>query len=63
MSDDWKGESLISAKGTNRRKEATRMVMKIWHRNLKAAGAPNPAAKKHSVFARTAFKQANKIDP
>lgn len=55
MKDDWKGEHLISAKGANRRKEATRMANLIHHRNRRMKGDPNPAAKAHGQFVLTAL--------
>ena len=50
MADDWKGEHLISAKGANRRKEATRMANILYHSQRRIKGAPNPAAKAHAQF-------------
>lgn len=45
--DGWKGEHLISAKGENRRKEATRMANLIHHANRRKQGVPAAGAKKH----------------
>lgn len=45
--ESWKGEHLISAKGANNRKEATRMVNVIYHAKRRGEGAPAAGAKKH----------------
>lgn len=52
--EDWRGEHLISAKGENRRKEATRMANIIWHANRRKAKIPAPAAANHSTFVKIA---------
>jgi hypothetical protein len=45
--ESWRGGHLISAKGANRRKEATRMVNVIHNAKRRAEGAPAAGAKKH----------------
>lgn len=45
--ESWKGRHLISAKGANNRKEATRMANLIYHAKRRAEGAPAAGAKKH----------------
>lgn len=55
MADDWKGEHLISAKGANRRKEATRMANLIHHANRRKQKAPAAGAKAHRQFVLSAL--------
>lgn len=45
--ESWKGEHLISAKGGNKRKEATRLSNIIYHAKRRALGVPAAGAKKH----------------
>jgi len=51
--EEWKGKHLISAKGANNRKEATRMVNVIYHAKRRAEGAPTPGAKEHRGIMRS----------
>ena len=58
--ESWRGEHLISAKGANRRKEATRMANLIHHANRRKQGAPAAGAKKHKRFMNEVLLQITK---
>lgn len=58
--EGWKGEHLISAKGENRRKEATRMANLIHHANRRKQGAPPAGGKKHKQFMNEVLLQITK---
>lgn len=58
--ESWKGEHLISAKGENRRKEATRMANLIHHANRRKQGAPTAGAKKHGAIMKSVLSEITK---
>lgn len=60
MEDGWKGEHLISAKGANRRKEATRMANLIHHANRRKQGAPAAGSKKHRSLVASVISSIKK---
>lgn len=52
---DWKGEALIRAK-PDRVSETRRLTNKLWHENRRKAGVATPAARKHTTFLKTVFR-------
>lgn len=59
MTEDWKGEAHIRRKPENRRKEATKMVNIIYHKNRRAAGLPPAGQRKHHTFVLAALASSN----
>ena len=58
--ESWKGQHLISAKGANRRKEATRMANLIHHANRRKQKAPAAGAKKHGEIMKAVLSEIAK---
>jgi hypothetical protein len=58
--ESWKGQHLISAKTTNNRKEATRMVQVLYHARRRAEGAPAGGAKKHRAMMKVTLGEIAK---
>lgn len=57
MDEDWKGEKKISAKGSNRRKEAAKLANIIYHKQRRARGDLLPGAKSHDKLMRLVHRR------
>ena len=64
MTDDWKGEHLIRGQrltGEALRLYRCRVGYAQWNKRRLERGDPHPSAAAHSAFAKTVFRDSNRL--